>query len=250
MTDKIKIAVEIGILFVFFYYLLLSLKGTRGAGIFKGIIFISGIAIFVVEIVAKYFGLMNINFVLDYWLLPLFILLIIVFQPELRRVLVDLGQSRWFNIVSTSVGAEMVDKVVSAAVNLAGRKHGALIALEKEIGLKPYIEGGVKMDSQVTKELIETIFYPGSELHDGGIVIKDERITAAGCVFPLTENPNIPKSLGTRHRAAIGLTEESDAITIVVSEETGKISASIHGQIESDLDKEKLIRFINDNYHK
>src|SRR3989339_2074670 len=98
MTDKIKIAVEIGILFVFFYYLLLSLKGTRGAGIFKGIIFISGIAIFVVEIVAKYFGLMNINFVLDYWLLPLFILLIIVFQPELRRVLVDLGQSRWFNI--------------------------------------------------------------------------------------------------------------------------------------------------------
>jgi len=252
MTDKIKIAVEIGIIFVFFYYLLLSLKGTRGAGIFKGVIFISVITLLVVGIAANYFRLENISFALIEWLLPLFVLmLIIVFQPELRRVLMDLGQSsRLFNAVSTSVGAEMVDEVVSAAVNLAGRKHGALIALEKEIGLKPYIEGGIKMDSQVTKELIETIFYPGSELHDGGIVIKDERIIAAGCVFPLTENPNIPKSLGTRHRAAIGLTEESDAITIVVSEETGKISASIHGQIESDLDKGKLVKIINDNYHK
>jgi diadenylate cyclase len=250
MADKVKIAVEIGIIFLFFYYLLRSLKDTRGAGIFKGVIFISVITIFVVEIVAKHFDLMNINFVLDNWLLPLFILLIIVFQPELRRVLMDLGQSRLFSAVSTSAGVEMIDKVALAAVNLAGRKHGALIALEKEIGLKPYIEGGIKMDSQVTRELIETIFYPGSELHDGGIVIKDERIIATGCVFPLTENPNIPKSLGTRHRAAIGLTEESDAITIVVSEETGKISVSIHGQIQTDLDKDALIKVIKENYNK
>ncbi|MBI5779295.1 MAG: TIGR00159 family protein [Planctomycetes bacterium] len=252
MTDKIKIAVEIGIFFFFFYALLLSFKGTRGAGIFKGVIFISFATFFLIGAGANYFELSNISFALFQWLLPLFALaLIIVFQPELRRVLMDLGQSsRLFNAVSTSVGAEMIDSVASAAVNLSGRKHGALIALEKEIGLKPYIEGGIKMDSQVTKELIETIFYPGSELHDGGLVIKDERIIAAGCVFPLTENPNIPKSLGTRHRAAIGLTEESDAITVVVSEETGKISVSIHGQIESDLDKEKLVRFINENYRK
>ena len=250
MTDKIKILVEIGIIFVFFYYLLRSLKGTRGDGIFKGVIFISVITILLIGLGAWYLELVNIFFVLREWL-PLIVvsLLIIVFQPELRRVLMDLGQSRWFRFVSTSVGAEMIDEVTSAVVNLARKKHGALIALEKEIGLRPYIEGGIKMDSQVTKELIETIFYPGSELHDGGIVIKDERITAAGCVFPLTENPNIPKSLGTRHRAAIGLTEESDAITIVVSEETGKISASIHGQIESDLDKDKLVKYINDNYH-
>ena len=251
MIDTIKIAVEVGIIFVFFYYLLRSLKGTLGAGIFKGVIFISGITILLIGLGADYLGLDNISFVIQEWLPLIFVsILIIVFQPELRRVLMDLGQSRWVRFVATSAGAEMIDEVTSAVVNLAGRKHGALIALEKEIGLRPYIEGGTKMDSQVTRELIETIFYPGSELHDGGIVIKDERITAAGCVFPLTENPNIAKSLGTRHRAAIGLTEESDAITIVVSEETGKISASIHGQIESDLDKGKLIKFINDNYHK
>ncbi|MEW6026472.1 MAG: diadenylate cyclase CdaA [Planctomycetota bacterium] len=248
MTDKIKIAIEIGIIFAFFYFLLKSLKGTRGAGIFKGIIFISFITFFLVGAGAMYFELTNISYALFQWLLPLFALaLIIVFQPELRRVLMDMGQVvRWFSAVSAS--SEVIDEVTSAAVNLAGRKHGALIALEKEIGLRPYIEGGTKMDSQVTRELIETIFYPGSELHDGGLVIKDERIIAAGCVFPLTENPNIAKSYGTRHRAAIGLTEESDAITIVVSEETGKISASIHGQIETDLDKDKLIKFVNDNY--
>lgn len=249
MFDKIKIAVEVGIIFFFFYYLLKGLKGTRGAGIFKGIIFIAFITFFFVGAGAKYLELTNISYALFQWLLPLVALvLIIVFQPELRRVLMDLGQVRWFNVVSRSAGAGMIDQVVTAAVNLSGRKHGALIALEREIGLRPYIEGGVKMDGQVTKELIETIFYPGSALHDGGVVIKDERVVAAGCVFPLTENSNIPKSLGTRHRAAIGLTEESDAITIVVSEETGKISVSLHGQIEKDLDKDKLIKFINDNY--
>lgn len=249
MADKIKIAVEIGIIFVFFYALLKSLKGTRGAGIFKGVIFISVVVYIVVGVIADKIGLPYISSALQSMLLPIFIALILVFQPELRRLLMDLGQSRLFSIVSTSIEVEMIDEVASAVVNLAGRKHGALIALEKEIGLRPYIEGGIKMDSKVTKELIETIFYPGSELHDGGLVIKDERITAAGCLFPLTENPNIPKSLGTRHRAAIGLTEESDAITVVVSEETGKISASIHGQIQSDLDKEKLVKIINDNYH-
>lgn len=251
MVDNLKIVVEIGIIFVFFYFLLLSLKNTRGAGIFKGVTFISVITFLLIGMAAKYFGLSNIYFVLREWLPLIFVsLLIIVFQPELRRVLLDFGQSRLFSFVSTSAGAGMINEITSAVSNLAEKKHGALIAMEKEIGLKPYIEGGIKMDSKVTKELIETIFYPGSELHDGGIVIKDERITAAGCLFPLTENPNIPKSLGTRHRAAIGLSEESDAITIVVSEETGKISACIHGQIQSDLNKEQLVKLINDNYNK
>jgi diadenylate cyclase len=250
MTDKIKIAIEILIIFIFFYYLLLSLKGTRGAGIFKGVIFMSVITFLLVGIVAKGLGLPNIQFALQSILLPILIVLIIVFQPELRRVLLDLGQSRLFNFVSTSAGSRMVNEIALAAVNLSGRKQGALIALEKEIGLKPYIEGGIKLDSEVSKELIETIFYTGSALHDGGIVIKDEHITAAACLFPLSENPDISKSLGTRHRAAIGLTEESDAITIVVSEETGAISACIHGQLHSDLNKEKLITIINENYNK
>ncbi|MDI6732826.1 MAG: diadenylate cyclase CdaA [Planctomycetota bacterium] len=249
MMDTIKTIIEIGIIFFFFYYLLLSLKGTRGAGILKGVIFLSVISFLLVAIVAEWLGLKHIPFVIKEWVLPIFVLvLLVVFQPELRRLLLNLGQSRLFNLLSIHTGSQLTDEVVEAVMGLSGKKHGALIALEKEIGLKPYIEGGIKLDSAVRKELLETIFYPGSPLHDGAVVIKDERIIAAGCLFPLTDNPDIPKPYGTRHRAAIGLTEESDALTIVVSEETGKISVCLHGQIHSDIDKNKLIQIINENY--
>jgi len=251
MPDSVTTTIEIGIIFIFFYYLLLSLKDTRGAGILKGVIFITVIAVVVLVFIAKALELRYINYALEQWVLKGFILiLIIVFQPELRRVLLDLGQARIFSFLSSATGHTMISELVAAVTSLASQKQGALIALEKEIGLKPYIEGGVKLDSKVSKELLETIFYPGSALHDGGVVIKDERITAAGCVFPLTENPNISKDLGTRHRAAIGLTEESDALVIIVSEETGRISASLHGQLFTDLDKDGLIKTINENYIK
>lgn len=253
MPDKITftIVVEIAIIFIFYYFLLLSLKGTRGAGIFKGVIFVAVITAVVIWQIAKLVGLIDIKFALENWVLTGFLfVLAIVFQPELRRLLMDLGQSRIFGFLSSAGGRTMIDELVAAVTYLAAQKQGALIALEKEIGLRPYIEGGVKLDSEVSKELIETIFYPGSALHDGGVIIKDDRITAAGCLFPLTENPNISKDLGTRHRAGLGLTEESDAVVIVVSEETGKISVCIHGQLHTDLDKEKLIQIIHENYIK
>ena len=123
---------------------------------------------------------------------------------------------------------------------LAKKKIGAIIALEREIGLKPYIESGVSLDSKVNSELINTIFMPHTPLHDGGIIIQGERIVSAVCVFPLTENPNFSKTLGTRHRAAIGITEQTDALCVVVSEETGKISLAIDGKLFSIANREDL----------
>lgn len=251
MPESIKVAIEIGIIFTFFYYLLMSLKGTRGAGIFKGVIFISLVTILLVGFTSSLLKLTNIAFAMQTLVLPILItLLIIVFQPELRRVLLNLGQAKIFSFLSSSSSHITIDEIVAALMSLSSQKQGALIALEKEIGLRPYIEGGVQLNSDVSKELIETIFYPGSALHDGGVVIKDDRITAAGCLFPLTENPNIPKDLGTRHRAGVGLTEESDALVIVASEETGKISVCLHGQLHMDLSRDALTKFINENYIK
>jgi len=131
-----------------------------------------------------------------------------------------------------------VDDIVKSAIFLSNRRIGGIVALEREIGLRPYVESGITIDSQVTSELINTIFTPETPLHDGGIIIKGERIVAAGCLFPLTQNPNISKLLGTRHRAAIGLTEETDAVCVVVSEETGAISIAANGKLHKDLNRE------------
>ncbi|MBI4712588.1 MAG: TIGR00159 family protein [Planctomycetes bacterium] len=249
MKDILSVTsgIEIILIFIFFYYLLTSLQGTRGAGIFRGIIFGFVIVAVAVGLLAQFYQLTNISYI-STWLVPFLIgVLLVVFQPELRRMLFNLGKSRLFNPFFKPKSG-IIDEVIDAAVKLAEKKYGALMAIEREIGLKPYIEGGVKVDSEVTTELIQTIFYPGSELHDGAIVIKDERVTAARCLFPLTENPDIPKSVGTRHRAAIGITEESDAIAIVVSEETGQVSVCINGQLKPDLTKEALNNTLHELY--
>jgi diadenylate cyclase len=140
----------------------------------------------------------------------------------------------------------VIDEIVTAASRLAKDKIGALIAVEREIGLGSFIEGGVYIDAEVSADLIDAVFWPGSALHDGAIIIQSGRIAAAGCLLPLTDNPEVSKRLGTRHRAAIGLTEETDAITVVVSEETGKISLGVRGHLEQDLDRESLRKIMRE----
>ena len=140
----------------------------------------------------------------------------------------------------------LIEELIRAVSNLSKEKIGALIAIEREISLGTYVEGGVFIDAEVKADLIDTVFWPGSALHDGAIVIQNERIAAAGCLFPLTENPEISKRLGTRHRAAIGLTEETDAVTVVVSEETGNISVGVRGHLERDLDRDSLRRILRE----
>ncbi|MHC4597391.1 MAG: diadenylate cyclase, partial [Planctomycetota bacterium] len=140
----------------------------------------------------------------------------------------------------------VIEEIVLATNRLAKDKIGALLAIEREIGLGSFIEGGVYIDAEMSADLIDAIFWPGSALHDGAIIIQSGRIAAAGCLFPLTDNPEVSKRLGTRHRAAIGLTEETDAITVVVSEETGKISLGVRGHLEQDLDREGLRKILRE----
>jgi len=166
---------------------------------------------------------------------------IVVFQSEIRRTLAHLGRARFFRYLTrTESNDEIVEELVAAATMLASARTGAIIAIERDIGLRNYIEGGVPLDATLTSDLLLSVFQPKSPLHDGAIIVQGDRVAAAACFLPLSVNPAISKDFGTRHRAAIGLTEDVDAAAIVVSEETGRISVALDGQIEVGLDADRL----------
>ena len=233
---------EIIVLWYVFYHLLIFIKGTPAVQVLKGLIFLI-VLFFIFLFVAQ-----RLNLTIIKWILPrlfaVFLLsFLIIFHPELRRGLARLGQS---SILGLFFREEWITNEISEAVySLAKKKIGAIIALEREIGLKPYIESGVTLDSRISSELINTVFMPHTPLHDGGIVIQNGRIIAAGCLFPLTQNPRISKSLGTRHRAAVGLTDETDALVIIVSEETGMVSLAREGRLIRNIDREDLTRILS-----
>jgi diadenylate cyclase len=234
-----KAPVEIAIFFGLFLVIFWFMRGTRGENILKGIATLLLASFLILFYGAQRLNLERVVALLETVFNTSMLALIIIFQPELRRGLVRLGEYPFIKLfIKREVN--VLDEIVEAVIRCAKKKVGALIALEREIGLGQYIEGGVKCDAEVRSELIDTIFFPGTALHDGAIIIQDQRIAAAGCLFPLTDNPSISKALGTRHRAAIGLTEESDAVTIVVSEETGQISVGVDGELHRNLDKEAL----------
>jgi len=228
--NSLKIIIEIGLLWFIIYLLLLFIKGTRTVQLLKGIIILLSIFF-----ITQQLGLAAINWILTKIVAISVIAFLIIFQPELRRGLVRLGQFGFFT------SEEMIlEEVVKSAIYLSNRKIGGIMAVEREVGLRPYVESGVAVQSKVTSEIINTIFTPGTPLHDGGMVIKDDSIIAAGCLFPLTQNPHVSKLMGTRHRAAIGLSEETDAVCIVVSEETGGISIAADGKLTKDLNRDAL----------
>ena len=233
---------EIVVLWYVFYHLLVFIKGTPAVQVLRGLIFL--IILFFISL----FIAQELNLTIISWILPklfaVFLLsFLIIFRPELRRGLAQLGQGSVLGLFFRE--ERIIAEITEAVFLLAEKKIGAIIALEREIGLKTYVESGVPLDSKVNSELINTIFMPHTPLHDGGIIIQDGRIVAAGCLFPLTRNPKISKTLGTRHRAAVGLTDETDALVIVVSEETGLISLAREGKLISDIDKDSLIRILN-----
>ena len=234
-------AVEIGIIWFVFYYVLISIRGTRAIQVLKGLM-----VLFIAFFISQLLNLTTINWLLTKIFAISVIALLIIFQPELRRGLAHLGKNRFLAIFSRA--EETIDEIVKAAGRLSKRKIGALIAIEREIGLKVYIESGVSMDSKVSNELIQTIFMPHTPLHDGGIIIQEQRIAAAGCLFPLTQNPSISKTMGTRHRAAIGLTEETDAICVIVSEETGAASVAVSGKLTRNLELPNLRKVLRNLY--
>lgn len=234
-----KIAIEIAILWYVIYMILIFIKGTHTEQLLKGLVIIG--AIFVA---AQQLKLDAILWVMTR-LFPLSVVaLIIIFHPELRRGLARLGQ---FGMYQEDEG--MIEEISMAAAYLSDKRTGALISIEREAGLKTYIESGVPIDGQVTKELIISIFSSKAPLHDGAVIIQHGRIVAAGCLLPLTQETNISKSLGTRHRAAIGLSEETDAVSTIVSEETGAISVSMGGKLTRNLSEENLIKLLKDIFY-
>lgn len=238
-TDLLRAAAEIFLLFIFFNYILRTMQGSRGAGMVKGFIVVFVIAFILVMEVTDRLQLDRIRFMLQGLVPALVMILAVIFQPELRRALVRLGSGPFlFPILKSE--AVPIEEIVKAATRLSKNRIGALIAIQRENSLASYAEGGVRMDAEVTAELIETIFYPGAALHDGAIIVVGDRVAAAGCLFPLTDNPDVARTMGTRHRAGIGITEETDAVTVIVSEETGKISLGARGVLSGDLDKDEL----------
>jgi diadenylate cyclase len=233
--------IEILIIYVVIYTFLRFMEGTRGEGILKGIALLMLMFPILLTILAERFQILDrLLVIIQFFGAAAIPAIVIIVQPELRRALVRLGQTRWFGFFLKSTTHGMVEEIVKAAFRMSRRKIGALIALEREVGLKNYIEHGTPIDAVVTSELLCTVFFPGSDLHDGAVVIQKGRVAAAGCLFPLSDNPNIAKVLGTRHRAALGVSEETDAIVVVVSEETGVVSFVSRGRMERPLDMEQL----------
>lgn len=231
--------IQIAILFVAIYGFLYFLRNNRGLQVFVGII----VAAFVLSMILRIKGLQFdvLEHLVDVIINSLFIALIIIFQPELRRALAQLGS---FAAWQGKRKRELIVEIVTAASDMARRKCGAIIVIERNTQLQNYIEDAVMLDAKVHYLLLESIFYPKSPLHDGAVIIRKDKILAARVILPLTTNKNISKYLGTRHRAALGISEESDAVTVVVSEETGSLSITYKGTIHRDIssrDMENLL---------
>ena len=225
------------------YQLMKIIKGTKAVQLLKGIF-----AIVIAKILTEVFELNTLGWMIDQVLVWGFLAVIIIFQPELRRALEQLGRGRLFarTMMDEQEERNRLTEALSKSVNyMAKRRIGALISIEKETGLSEYIETGTQLNSNLTSELLINIFIPNAPLHDGAVIVQRNRIAAASCYLPLSESPFISKELGTRHRAALGLSEVSDAVTIIVSEETGAISIATDGNLNRDLtieEFEELIR--------
>ncbi|HEX5991244.1 MAG TPA: diadenylate cyclase CdaA [Thermomicrobiales bacterium] len=222
------------------YWLLWVAQGTRATQLIRGIVTLLA----VVFLVGTTFQLTALNWVLAQTWPVLLISLPVIFQPEIRRALEQLGQTRsWLPQLlprPDEMAGRTVDELVKASTQLARHRYGALIVLERETGLQNYVERGVPIDGLLTRQLLINLFYPNSPLHDGAAVVRDGRIVAASVVLPLSDNTAATSQLGTRHRAALGITEQSDAIAVVVSEETGQVSIAENGQLIRNLDAERL----------
>jgi diadenylate cyclase len=238
--------IEIPILAMLIYFILRFIEGTRVAGILKALGIVGVLVLFVLALkpVAK---LDVVPWLVSNSFVPALVALVIIFQPELRRGLIQLGRSPLFRAFARTESA-VVNEIVEAVMTLSRRRIGALIAIQREVGMRGYIERGRRIDAEVSKDLLVTVFHLGTPLHDGAVIIQGNRVAAAGCLFPLSENIDISSGMGTRHRAGVGVTEETDAIAIIVSEETGNIAVAMGGQLEFQVDRDRLRRILRQEY--
>ncbi len=228
------VLIELTIIWALVYIIMRFLHGTRGARMIKGVALVLIIGTLSIRVLGSGTYFERLNFLYSNFLGYASLALVIVFQPELRRALVRLGEARFFRSVKLR-RARVIEELLSAVAYLSKNKIGALIAIERQVELGGVVEAGTRIHADVTKELLNTIFWPGSALHDMGVVIKGDRVLGAGVQFPLAEGEQLSSELGSRHRAAIGLSQETDALIIVVSEETGTISLSERGRLLRNL---------------
>ena len=227
--------VDIILVSIILYRMLLLIKGTIAAKMLVGFGFLL-IALFL----AKYLQLYTVDWLIQSFWSQLVIAVIVLFQPEIRRALAQMGESPLLQSFTSAEELKSLDEIVKASIALANRKIGALIVIEREVSLKEYVEIGTSLDARVTKELLLSIFHPSSPIHDGAVVIKGNRVVAAGCFLPIRLGTGVSKAFGTRHRAGIAITEETDSVAIVVSEENGTVSMAMDGKLNSPLDMGSL----------
>jgi diadenylate cyclase len=227
---------DIALLSVLIYEVLKLIRGTRAVQMAFG-----GGVVLVLFYVSRWSHLETVNFLIRNVVGYIVLAGIVLFQSDIRRALAHLGRAPFFRYFAKAESAEeSIEELVVAATLLAAKRIGAIVAIERQIGLRNYIEGGIPLDAVLTYDLLLSIFQTSSPLHDGAVIVLADRVAAAACFLPLTVNPKLSKELGSRHRAAIGLTEENDAVAIVVSEESGLISVVVDGQIERGFDTDSL----------
>jgi diadenylate cyclase len=233
----LTIASIVDILLVAFlvYQFLMIVRGRRAAHILVGVVILTAM-----YIASAAFGLDLIRTILSTIAPYAPFALIVMFQSEIRRLLARIGRRRWLSIGSRLQKREFTEELVLSLVQMSQQKTGALVVLERDIGLRTFVESGVLLDACLSRDLLLTIFRNGSALHDGAVIVQGQRVAAAACFLPLTVRPGVARSLGTRHRAAIGVTEETDCLSLVVSEENGRISVAAFGDIEMDVTPERL----------
>jgi diadenylate cyclase len=226
---------EIVLLTVVFYRLFLLIQGTRAVQMLLGLL-----VVFAVATAAPTLGFHTITWIFSNFLAVFVTAVIVLFQPELRRALATMGRAPLVRRFTGTARLQVLEELVRASIHLAGKRIGALIVLQRETEVSGYVEAGIPLDARVSRELLTSIFLPNSPIHDGAVVIKDDRVLMAGAFLPVSLDPRISKELGTRHRAAVGVSEETDAVVIVVSEETGAISLVTDGRLHANLDGQDL----------
>lgn len=238
ILDILRIGIDIALVWYLLYKLIMIIRGTKAIQLLKGIIIV-----ILVWLISILFNLQTIQWITNQVILWGFLVIIILFQPELRRALEQLGRGGIFTRTMRSEEEEIeqiAESIVDSCMYMAKRRIGALITIELETGIDDYAETGITINGELTNQLLTNIFTPNTPLHDGAVIIRNDQIVSAACYLPLSESGTISKDLGTRHRAAIGISEVTDALTIVVSEETGTISYAKNGELHRDLDKDML----------
>jgi uncharacterized protein (TIGR00159 family) len=237
--DPVRDTVDILVVTLAIYWLLLLIRGTRAAFILVGLFVLIGLSL-----ASEVFQLVTLGLILENFLASAVLIIIVLFQHDIRRALARVGRG-FFPSVSAQQGSQLLEEIVRAAQTLAQKRVGALIVLVRQTLLDDQIEAGTRIDAVVSQELLTSIFLPYSPLHDGAAIVQDGRITAVGCILPLSLRTDLPEGVGTRHRAAVGITEETDAVVIVVSEETATISVVMAGEMARGLDAPRLRVLLN-----